>query len=425
VLFFMIQVSFKNWMENLLLLRAAKQQKDDKAAAFSVDSSSGQSLRGGVPVPLANTGKNTAAHAAEVVDVTKDPQREVPSALTVPPLVESASLQDENPQHQHHHHAEKMVQTPSLCSRDRIRNGHWKYVPQNTTRYTLPEKAWENVCNRKGIFPAPDPWEWAVDKEGEEQEEDQCLFESFDVDTFCRWNSNRNIVFLGDSLAWQQFNSLNYWIGGIDVERERGWIETRACNNSTKLKWRRNDNANVHSINDLLRLDPAVIVINKGAHYRENEVFEKELNATFARIVEWQKDCDQIGKDCHLIWRTTAPGFPECQQVPGPIPIHDKAKAEATVSNASLPWYAGRQDYHWWDFKEQNGIVERLSEAFAKEQGLRMSFVDFYEIGLLRPDLHVGNRGDCLHYCMPGPLDAVNTVLLHELIRFYSRSARQ
>jgi len=35
-------------------------------------------------------------------------------------------------------------------------------------------------------------------------------------------------------------------------------------------------------------------------------------------------------------------------------------------------------------------------------------------MAILRPDNHIGN-GDCLHWCLPGPIDAANAVLLHEM----------
>jgi molybdopterin-biosynthesis enzyme MoeA-like protein len=37
--------------------------------------------------------------------------------------------------------------------------------------------------------------------------------------------------------------------------------------------------------------------------------------------------------------------------------------------------------------------------------------MDGYDLLLTRPDQH------CLHYCLPGPPDALNQVLLHELKR--------
>eukprot|EP00536_Pseudo-nitzschia_multiseries_P016174 jgi/Psemu1/220473/e_gw1.1039.7.1 len=314
----------------------------------------------------------------------------------------------------HHHVVNAKLSTS--CSRERIRNGHWKDVPRKTMRYVLPEKAWENVCRRKENSSIPDHWEWVVD--GEEG----CSFDSFDVDTFCRFNQNRSIAFLGDSIAWQQFNALSYWIGAIDVHRETLRIETIACNNSTKLVWLRDNSASSKATSKILTSDPDVIVMNRGAHYVENPILELELNATFSTVSKWQQDCDRRGKDCLLIWRTTAPGFPDCDNAPGPIRIEDKPNAEALISNSSHPWYADRQKFHWWNFKYQNAFVENLLEAFVKEQGLRISFVDFYEMAILRPDLHIGN-GDCLHYCLPGPFDAVNAVLLHEIIK-HIRSTR-
>jgi hypothetical protein len=46
-------------------------------------------------------------------------------------------------------------------------------------------------------------------------------------------------------------------------------------------------------------------------------------------------------------------------------------------------------------------------------------------MAILRPDHHI-NKKDCLHWCLPGPIDAANTVLLHELeVAALSKKNRQ
>uniref|UniRef100_A0A7S4AJ74 SGNH domain-containing protein n=1 Tax=Pseudo-nitzschia australis TaxID=44445 RepID=A0A7S4AJ74_9STRA len=313
-----------------------------------------------------------------------------------------------------------------LCSRERIRGGHWKAVEREKALYTLPSEAWERSCYQKEQFetksaPIQD-WEWTAD-DNVPDDKDDCSFASFDVNRFCQLNSNRSIAFLGDSISWQQFNSLNLLIGAIDEHRQRSIIKTNACNESTKLLWMRDNYASARGLDKIIKLsDPDLIVFNRGAHYVNNFVLATELNATLVRAFEWQQDCDRRSdkKGCLLVWRTTAPGFPDCDNVPGPIGTGaiNRTLAKAMISNSSHPWYKAspkRQEFHWWDFADQNTMVEDLFQTqILLLQGLRISFIDFYEMAILRPDLHIG-RGDCLHYCLPGPFDAVNAVLLHEM----------
>uniref|UniRef100_A0A448ZJR5 Trichome birefringence-like C-terminal domain-containing protein n=1 Tax=Pseudo-nitzschia multistriata TaxID=183589 RepID=A0A448ZJR5_9STRA len=320
---------------------------------------------------------------------------------------------------------------PKFCSRERIRKGEWKAVRREKPLYALDEDAWENKCYQKKQTEKPaiiDSWEWIANENGGDDKAD-CSFAPFEVHRFCQLNSNRTIAFLGDSISWQQFNSLNYLLGATDEYRTTatikingvmtGSINNNACSGNTKLLWLRDNRAKVSRLHHIIGLyDPDVIVLNRGAHYVESSVLRMELNLTLGRALEWQRDCDKRGgeRDCLLVWRTTAPGFPDCENTPGPIGIDRQAMAKDTVSDPSHPWYQTRLNghkFHWWDFAGQNAIVEDLFQSRIR-QGLRVSFLDFYEMAILRPDLHIG-KGDCLHYCLPGPHDAVNAVLLHEM----------
>ncbi|CAN0531880.1 unnamed protein product, partial [Laminaria digitata] len=58
--------------------------------------------------------------------------------------------------------------------------------------------------------------------------------------------------------------------------------------------------------------------------------------------------------------------------------------------------------------------VKVLEEAFASTGG-GWRVLDAYTPTLLRPDLHHGD-GDCLHYCVPGPVDHWVTLLYNILL---------
>ena len=63
--------------------------------------------------------------------------------------------------------------------------------------------------------------------------------------------------------------------------------------------------------------------------------------------------------------------------------------------------------YHWDRFPHQNGISKRIVDASGS------IFVDVASITRNRPDSHVDQGKDCLHYCLPGPIDTWTQVLFN------------
>ena len=60
-------------------------------------------------------------------------------------------------------------------------------------------------------------------------------------------------------------------------------------------------------------------------------------------------------------------------------------------------------------------VEDLLQNKMKIHPQLRLSFIDFYDMAILRPDNHI-DHDDCLHWYFPGsPMDAANTVLLHEM----------
>ena len=318
------------------------------------------------------------------------------------------------------------IQQLPLCTREQIRRGYWKPLQLSKPPY-ISEEPWEKTCylnngSREGQLdgsPFHD-WEWTVNIRTF-NEENGCFFGSFNVERFCQLNINRTIAFLGDSISWQQFNSLNLLIGAKDELRRKELIKTDACDERTKLVWMRDNHATAKGLSSIINLsDPDVIVLNRGAHYTNNTVLSMGLKTTLAKAFQWQQDCDERKdkRDCLLVWRTTAPGFPDCSHVPGPIGAGNQTDVEALISNPLNPWYmenSKHREFHWWDFRDQNALVENLIQNLVDAHPqFRISFIDFYEMAILRPDNHINAR-DCLHYCLPGPPDAANAVLLHHM----------
>eukprot|EP00980_Cylindrotheca_fusiformis_P014536 scaffold3914_cov121-Cylindrotheca_fusiformis.AAC.5 len=305
--------------------------------------------------------------------------------------------------------SDELSKEPPLCTREQIRQGHWKTFDRSEALYTAPND-WENRCSKRQDKSLGDTFqesEWTV--------ADRCTFQPFNTTRLCEVLQNRTVAFLGDSISFQQYNSLAYLTSAKDVLRFKTKCFSRTCPNFTsKLYWMRDNQATSTQWNNLVRnVDPEVIVLNRGAHFTPTDELLRELNDTLHTALKWQEDCDARGRDCVLLWRTTAPGFPNCQQVPGPL--DNAAKAEEIIANKS--WYMEqevRQKFHWWEFASQNQMVEDLIQDFRTVQKLRIYFLDFYDLAILRPDHHIDDK-DCLHWCLPGPMDSANQLLLHQL----------
>ena len=102
--------------------------------------------------------------------------------------------------------------------------------------------------------------------------------------------------------------------------------------------------------------------------------------------------------------------------------------------NASLPWMTN--EMHKIQIEEFNKAIALLSEKEGEEgekDASRLKLIDITYSAFLRPDGHPGiyrNHdsndavSDCLHWCMPGPIDTWNEILLHTLKSCCNSSAQ-
>ncbi|GJP64589.1 hypothetical protein CLOP_g21566 [Closterium sp. NIES-67] len=135
----------------------------------------------------------------------------------------------------------------------------------------------------------------------------------------------------------------------------------------------------------------AAIILNRGAHYTEDEQFVSQLNVTLAAI-------RAAAPHTLIVYRNTPPGHAHCKRHSKPFRYRQEA--------AQLP-------YHWGDFGRQNELARGLVE---RHGGV---YWDVDTATGLRPDGHVrlaDGRADCLHYCLPGPADTWVQMLFNILL---------
>ena len=310
-----------------------------------------------------------------------------------------------------------------LCSRETIREGSWvpttlkaiPYIPRNphlrcpveNFDYDNPVGPWKT-------------WEWKPFNSS-------CQFASWNADLFCKLLAFSTVTIMGDSLSWEHYSSLVQLLGARvhQTDQFRSRYEDRnhvqlTCMKSgelrgTKIVWRNVADLNASVVADSIRADfPTVLILNTGAHYRNDTVLVNGLYEMLPVLKKWEADCTRRQLKCNLFWRTSVPGHPDC--VNFTEPVNDFQRMEAFVrSPNSYNNKTWKYRWMWYDFQRQNQLVLNELEKFDEQYGLEYQVMDAYYVNLLRPDSHRWHQDDCLHSCYPGKMDIYSRMLLHLL----------
>jgi hypothetical protein len=236
------------------------------------------------------------------------------------------------------------------------------------------------------------------------------------------------IQIIGDSLSFEHYRSLGHLLG-IHISQfsqhkskeERGNIINYVCRSQTRIVYRRDDLLeNVsHAIFEEQTF-PQVIVINRGAHYQNDTMLMSGMQEVVAALNDWKLQCENFNVTCHLLWRTSVPGHPNCEKNEFKKPVNNLNAMEALINDRSN--YDNRTiKYHWFDYQRQNQMVtDMLTEhRYFSRSNSSVNFffeiLDAYYLNMLRPDEHRAHQGDCLHNCYPGKMDVYSQLLLHFL----------
>ena len=163
-------------------------------------------------------------------------------------------------------------------------------------------------------------------------------------------------------------------------------------------------------------------MINRGAHYQNDTILMSRMQKVVEELSDWKSQCEIFNITCHLLWRTSVPGHPNCQENRFTKPVNDINTMEALINDRSN--YNNRTiKYHWFDYQHQNEmVVDMLTKQpyFSQEISTPPFFfeiMDAYYLNVLRPDEHRSHQGDCLHNCYPGKMDVYSQLMLHFLKR--------
>ena len=152
-----------------------------------------------------------------------------------------------------------------------------------------------------------------------------------------------------------------------------------------------------------------IVVLTAGPWFSDLGDMEWGLNYINETLTRWRAEQKTLPR---MIWKTQNPGHANCDEFAGPISWY-----EERLMNLSYV----QSEYNWNLFP----IFDRMAKEFFADMDVEI--LDMAPL-FLRPDAHPGKVGkvhklganqsvkDCLHYCVPGPLDLFATLLYHALL---------
>lgn len=134
--------------------------------------------------------------------------------------------------------------------------------------------------------------------------------------------------------------------------------------------------------------DADLLLLNRGAHWRPIENYVNGVRSTLRHLRE--RFPQKL-----LVYRSTPPGHAFCWHFKKPL------QKPQNYDRLGRPY---KFPFMWHTFAKQN----REARAIAEDVGA--IFLDVEPMSRLRADSHPGRKPevkqiDCLHWCIPGPLD--------------------
>lgn len=299
----------------------------------------------------------------------------------------------------------------TLCPNKDLKIGRWVNVTYERPPYVpMRGEVNQRTCRREIKQNRPfKTWMWVPDATtGRSNGSKSCVFQKFDNDAYCRLMQNKTVAIMGDSISLDHYLSLTHLLG-VPKALPRVWkkktvlLVSEVCgnnshgndnnhyNSTSKLIGKRDIHLNF--LNEIVRDHfPDVLVLNRGAHYVSNDKLLAHLNTIILpQLIVWQSRCVLEKKDCLLIWRTTVPGHPNCDQFMVPSTSVEEMEQYIAIN--------AKDEHHWGDFSVQN---ELMLTAFQNNESLLANIsyevMDAYHVNILRPDVHA--TSDCLHTCL-------------------------
>ena len=161
-----------------------------------------------------------------------------------------------------------------------------------------------------------------------------------------------------------------------------------------------------------------MVVINRGVHVVEAGRFREQM----AELLQWLRSAHPCAT---ILWRSSVPGRADCNSVWQQAPLSRARHNHFDRQEQLLHRY--NAEYRWEGVRQLNEVARQLirSASFALCRCLLLVVIRGCQcrrhmrarrgqLRQLRPDSH--RPGDCLHQCLPGPVDTWNRLLYNVLI---------
>eukprot|EP01031_Cornospumella_fuschlensis_P025480 gene25480-30762_t len=275
------------------------------------------------------------------------------------------------------------------CGKDDL-SGQKLILMRGRTDINLPTGGYGCSCDRmhfqRFTVSERERWEWKTIG---------CETLQWNASQFCDLLGPRKVVFVGDSTMVQS---------GVTVANMiRGGVVQGPCSPQIYIYRMNTALDELNDLKTLLRnVQPHVVVVGFGAHYHNVSTHATEISLFFEEMDQFRKN--HLANKPMLIWKTI--NFPHfnCANFIRPTRVYPSRPDDV------------EDNYQWTDFFAFDDIATKAAHAH-DFMVMNMSMLH------LRPDGHpelnalplAYKGGDCLHYCLPGPLNIVATMLFHVL----------
>jgi hypothetical protein len=309
--------------------------------------------------------------------------------------------------------------TPPLCHREQLQIGHW--IPELQDEPPYISRTTHLRCANYNFEEQPlQPYlsyNWMP-------RDKSCHFTSWNATEFCRLLPYSTVSIIGDSLSWEHYSSMLQLLGAPVRQSHQhksrtfhmniAQISCRADGHATRFVFRNDPRLSPQTVIDSIERDfPTVLVLNRGAHYDDDDILIQDIRNLLPTLLDWKVRCKRLDFRCHLFWRTTVPGHPGCAPSWASVSNQTRERIDwsrpATVRSFIETWIATQSNYnettwnyHWYDFQRQNKLILNEFQLYSQTQGLEYEVLDAYDLNVLRLESHRWHQGDCLHNCYPG-----------------------
>ncbi|KAL1526349.1 hypothetical protein AB1Y20_015063 [Prymnesium parvum] len=260
-----------------------------------------------------------------------------------------------------------------------------------------------------------------------------CQLKEYTPEGGCGLLRGKSVMVVGDSTAGQLWYSLAIQLRAVFGRNARfvsvlDEAVASACNDTVRLVFSRNDllilnprdfgffsrvdpAVKLHAFSERASRDADVLLLSVGHHFPSfvgylsdrygaqmppNAFFHLNLNHTLAEIIHRRRTWGHLPSSTVLI--SSVIPVPGCRRFTTPLQLADALYAQ---SAAVAPEFQGLRLF-WDSVLKQNTIAQWLAATHGA------AYLDISPLSLMRPDGQMARfspKNDCLHSCMPGPVD--------------------